>query len=69
MNIKFSRNVRILRENDKLKQSELAQKLGVTQRKVSYWETGKIEPNLEDLWKIADLFGVSVDELIGRSPI
>ena len=69
MNIKFSQNVRILRENDKLKQSELAQKLGVTQRKVSYWETGKIEPNLEDLCKIADLFGVSVDELIGRSPI
>ena len=69
MNIKFSQNVRILRESEKLKQSELAQKLGVTQRKVSYWETGKIEPNLEDLWKLADLFGVSVDELIGRTPI
>ena len=67
MKITFSQNVRILRESDKLKQSELAQKLGVTQRKVSYWETGKVEPNLEDLWKIADLFGISVDELIGRS--
>lgn len=65
--VKFSQNIRTLREGEKLKQSDLAQKLGVTQRKVSYWETGKIEPNLEDLWKIADFFGVSIDELIGRS--
>ena len=67
MDIKFSQNLRMLRESEKLKQSELAQRLGVTQRKVSYWETGKIEPSLEDLWKIADCFGISVDELIGRS--
>lgn len=69
MNIKFSQNLRILRECEKLKQIDLASKLGVTQRKVSYWETGKIEPSLEDLWKIADFFGVSVDEIIGRSSI
>ena len=67
MKIKFSQNLRLLRETEKLKQSELAQKLGVTQRKVSYWETGKIEPNLEDLCKIADFFIVSIDDLIGRS--
>ena len=68
MNITFSTNLRTLREAEKLKQSELAQKLGVTQRKVSYWETGKVEPSLEDLWKLADFFGLSVDELIGRRP-
>lgn len=69
MKIKFNQNLRVLREAEKLKQSELAQKLGVTQRKVSYWETGKIEPSLEDLWKLADFFALSVDELIGRSNI
>ena len=67
MSIKFNLILRALRESEKLKQSELAERLCVTQRKVSYWETGKVEPSLEELWKIADFFGISVDELIGRS--
>ena len=65
--IEFGKNLRNLREMENLKQSELAERLGVTQRKVSYWETEKVEPSLSDLWKIADFFNVSVDELIGRS--
>ena len=65
--IEFGKNIRNLRETENLKQSELAEKLGVTQRKVSYWETEKVEPSLADLWKIADFFNISVDELIGRS--
>ena len=65
--IEFGKNLRNLREMENLKQSELAERLGVTQRKVSYWETEKVEPSLADLWKIADFFNVSVDELIGRS--
>lgn len=65
--IEFGKVLRNLRETENLKQSELAKKLGVTQRKVSYWETEKIEPSLADLWKIADFFNISVDELIGRS--
>ena len=63
----FGKNLRILREAEKLKQNEFAEKIGVTQRKVSYWETEKVEPSLADLWKIADFFGISVDELIGRN--
>ena len=65
--IEFGKNLRSLREMENLKQSELAEKLGVTQRKVSYWETEKVEPSLADLWKIADFFNLSVDELIGRN--
>ena len=66
MKIKFSDNLRAMRNAENLKQAELAKKLGVTQRKVSYWETGKIEPDIEDLWKLADFFCITVDELIGR---
>lgn len=66
MTIKFGQNLRVLRELENLKQIELAQKLGVTQRKVSYWETEQVEPSLVELWKIADFFNISVDELIGR---
>lgn len=66
MEIAFARNLKELRKAEKLSQGMLADKLGVTQRKVSYWESGKIEPSLADLWKISDFFEVTVDYLIGK---
>ena len=67
MEILFAANVRALHEEANLTQKELADRMETTQRKVSYWESGKIEPDLASLWRLADLFCVSVDELIGRS--
>lgn len=66
MEITFASNVRAMRENSRLTQQQLADKLSVTQRKVSYWESGKIEPDLESLWRLADFFDVTIDELVGR---
>ena len=66
MLIKFSENLRELREQKELKQHELAAALKTTQRKVSYWENGRVEPDLETLWRIADYFDISIDCLIGR---
>ena len=31
-------------------------------------ETGKTNPDSEALWKLADFFGVTLDELVGRKP-
>lgn len=62
----FSTNLKALRIDKGLKQSDLAQKLSTTQRKVSYWENGKTEPDITSLWEIADFFDISIDELIGR---
>ena len=67
MKITFAENLKMLRENSKLTQQQLADALHTTQRKVSYWESGKIEPDLENLWKICDYFDISIEELIGRS--
>ena len=47
-----------------LSQLELAEKLGVSRQSVSKWETGQSVPDLEKLIKLADLFGISVDELV-----
>ena len=66
MDISFASNVRAMRENSRLTQQQLADKLSVTQRKISYWESGKIEPDLESLWRLADFFDVTIDELVGR---
>ena len=66
MDIRFSENLRSLREEAGLTQQDFADRLQTTQRKVSYWESGKVEPDLENLWRLADFFDTSVDDLIGR---
>lgn len=66
MKVAFSKNLKELRSAAHLKQSDLAERLHTTQRKISYWESGKIEPDLENLWKLADFFEISIDELVGR---
>lgn len=66
MNVLFNERLKALRKEKDLKQSELAEAISVTQRKISYWETGQLEPDLENLWKLSDYFNVSVDFLIGK---
>lgn len=55
-----------LREVQKLTQKNLAKMLGVGTSTVAMWETGDRHPDHEMLLKIADLFDVSVDSLLGR---
>ena len=50
-------------------QREVAEALHVTQGAVSSWEAGRWEPDQTNLSALADLFGVSVDMLIGRQII
>ena len=67
MNIMFAKRLKELRKEKNLLQSELAKALNTTQRKISYWESEKIEPDIASLWKLSDFFEVSVDYLIGKS--
>ena len=46
---------------------QLAQKMGVTQAAVSHWDAGNKVPGTETLCKLADLYGVTIDYLLGRS--
>lgn len=48
-------------------QDELAQKLGISKGSVAMWETNKRTPSTETLIRLADLFGVTTDYLLGRS--
>lgn len=49
-------------------QSEAARRLEVDQSAVSLWENGKRIPRGALLVRIADLYGCTVDELLGRTP-
>ena len=59
-----------LRGERKLSQGDLAEKLDVSRQSVSKWETGQAVPELDKIIKLADLFGVTVDELVrdGETP-
>lgn len=60
--------IRELREKQKLTQAELAEKLFVSDKTVSKWESGKGYPDITLLEPIAKVFGVSVAELLsGRA--
>lgn len=50
-----------------LSQMQVAEKLGVGQKTISNWMTGKITPNLPKIRHIADTFDVSVEYLLNDS--
>ena len=61
--------IKELREKHKLTQLELADKLNVSDKTISKWETGKGYPDINLLEPIAEAFGVSVTELISGKAI
>lgn len=64
MKERFAIRLKALRKEFGLTQEQLAESFGVTIQAVSKWETGSSYPDIELLPKIADFFGVTVDELL-----
>ena len=62
----LNERIKQLRLAYKLNQVEFGRKLGVTKQCVSNWENNIIQPSVEMLMKIADLFSVTTDYLLGR---
>ncbi len=63
----FATRLKDLRREVELTQSALAEKIGASQRQVSFWEKGQVEPNIFWLIKLADYFDVTIDYLVGRN--
>jgi len=66
--MKFHENLQHLRKEAGLSQEEVAGKLFVSRQSVSKWENGAAEPGIESLKALADLYGVTVDELVCARP-
>ena len=60
----FAKNLCTLRRQKKWRQIDLAARLNTTQRKVSYWEKGKFEPDIDTILALSELFDVSLEELL-----
>jgi len=68
MENKFCENLKRLRQEEKLTQTQLAEKIGSTQRKISFLEKGVVEPDLSTLISLSKFFKVSTDDLLGIEP-
>lgn len=62
--IAFAENLKYYRIKLSLTQKQLAQKIGYTEKSVSKWESGSALPTMEMVLKLADLFNLSLEELI-----
>ena len=63
----MSERMRSLREDHDYTQKYVAYKLGIDQRAYSTYETGKREMQVHKLYMLCELYGVSMDYMVGRS--
>lgn len=63
----FAQRVKLLRKEHKKTQAEMAEYLGIGLRGYQYYEGAKHYPDVPGLIKMADLFNVSTDYLLGRT--
>lgn len=61
--------IRFHRTKLKLTQKDLSEKLNITYQGVSRWEQDLVQPSIDSLMRMADIFSVSLDELVGNPNI
>lgn len=62
--INFAKNLKKLREEKGFTKAELGRRVGVSDVTVGYWETGKTEPRMGKIEMIANVLGVTTDDLL-----
>lgn len=63
----LSKNIKTFRQHLGLTQEQLANALNGKKSLISNYENGYSTPDIETLIKLADIFNVSLDELVGRT--
>ncbi len=61
----FSKNLKFLREKNKLSQNKLAELANVNQTTIARWENEEISPSLDNILDVADALNISVANLTG----
>lgn len=64
--LKIEDNIRFFRKANNLTQEELSKQLGGSKNLVSNYENGISTPDIYTLVKLADIFDITLDELVGR---
>jgi transcriptional regulator with XRE-family HTH domain len=63
--LQVGKTISSLRKEKNMTQMELADKLNISFQAVSNWERGQTMPDISKLGELADIFGVTIDELLG----
>lgn len=69
MNNKFASRLKELREAKGISRKELAEKMFVSTRLISYWENGKRECDFDTLIALSRFFNESIDYILGNTDI
>ena len=64
----FNENIVRLRKINQMTQEDIAEAVGVSRQAVAKWESGETIPDLEKCKLLAELFGVSLDDLANYEP-
>lgn len=64
MDIKIADRLQALRKSHSLSQDALAEKLGISRQAISKWERGESSPDTDNLIALANLYQITLDELI-----
>ncbi len=62
----LNKNLKFLRSSNKISQQELADRIGIDRSTVSRIENNEIETTIDNAIKIADIFNISLSDLLGR---
>lgn len=54
------------RQEKNLSQRDLSKETGISQQAISFWEQNKRTPNMDDCITLANFYGITLDELVGR---
>lgn len=65
----FSEKLKEIRKNEGLSQEQLAEKIGVSRQAITKWETGKGLPDVENIVILAEIFKITLDELLRDSAV
>ena len=65
--VDFTKELKHHRELRNLTQSALAKATGISQQKISYYENESHTPPIDICIKLADFYGISLYELVGRN--
>lgn len=62
----FANNLRVLRKAHGYRLKDVADKLGVSTALIHYWENDERYPVLDDVRVVADMFNISIADLVGK---
>ena len=62
--LNLGEKLQLLRNNNRLSQEEVGEKLGVSRQAISKWESGQSTPDLKKLIAISELYNITIDSLV-----